>query len=203
LILKGKTVKEKTILGFLSFGVFGLISLPFLSPAFVQSTLISGLTTRLFNPGFSVGFGESIIIGLMLLSGLFLYFWLTDRKSNIFNYWVTTLLIIFSFSHFHIAWLLWIAPFIVILVVKRPSLALPLFLLSTIALAIPLLYQDRSMTISLFRVYSLWFDLLPTPFVAIQRFFDPYNLQSILHSLLAGGSIVVSYLIFRKDVVER
>ena len=189
-------------MGALPLLVFAAISMPFLSPPFFKSTLVSGLTTRIFNPGFNVGFGESIIVGLALYAALFFYAWLIDKKPIQFNYWILILLIIFSFSHFHVAWLLWIAPFVVMLAVKKPSLSWPLFLLGIVALSIPLFYQDRSMTISLYRVYSTWFDLLPTPFTAIQKFFDPYNLQSILHSLFVGGALTVSYLIFKKGKSE-
>lgn len=199
LALLGKTVKEKIILAAVPFIVFGLISLPFISAPFMQSTLISGLTTRMFNPGFNVGFGESIIVGLALLSALFFYAALIDKKPSMFNYWIVTLFIIFSFSHFHIAWLLWIAPFTVILAVKKEGISWALFLLSIAAVAIPLLYQDRSMSISLYRIYSTWFDLLPTPFTVIQRFFDPYNLQSIVHSLFAGGAGIITYKIMHRE----
>ncbi|EKE12923.1 MAG: hypothetical protein ACD_13C00119G0004 [uncultured bacterium] len=199
LILTGKSFKERLSLGIIPFAVFGLISLPFLSPTFFESTLISGLTTRMFNPGFNVGFGESIIVGLMLLSSLFFYAWFKDKRPNMFNYWFTVLLIIFSFSHFHVAWLLWIAPFVVILAIEKEKFSLPLLMLAVASILIPLLYQDRSMSISLYRIYSTWFDLLPTPFTAIQRFFDPYSLQSILHSLLAGGSLIVALELFKKE----
>ncbi len=201
LFVSGKSLKEKLKLVAIPFGVFGAISLPFLSPAFLESTLISGLTTRLFNPGINVGFGESIVVGLMLLSGLFFYSLLVDKKPNMFNYFLTTLLIIFAFSHFHVAWLLWLAPFAIILAVKVQKLSGIIFMLSIAAILIPIFYQDRSMSISLFRIYSTWFDLLPTPFVAIQKFFDPFSLQSILHSLFAGGSGILVYEIFRKENV--
>jgi Gpi18-like mannosyltransferase len=130
LIFSGKNIKEKVLLGIIPLGIFGAVCLPFFSSAFFQSTLISGLTTRMVTPGFSVGFGEAIIVGLMLLSGLFFYIWLKDKKPNMFSYWLAVLLIIFSFSHFHIAWLLWAAPFVVILAVEKPFLAKPLFLIS-------------------------------------------------------------------------
>lgn len=173
--------------------------IPFWSGAFVQSALVSGLTTRIFNPGFSVGFGESIIIGLFILSALFFYTWFFKNKFDLLNYWVTVLLILFSFSHFHISWLLWIAPFIVVLVVRNKKLVTPAFLLSLLAITIPLFYEDRSMTVSLFRVYSTWFDLLPTPFSVMEKVFDPYNLQSIAHSLFAGGSAVLSIKLLCED----
>ena len=199
LFLKGKDLKEKISVCLIPIFILGIVVAPFWSSAFVQSALVSGLTTRIFSPGFTIGFGESIIVGLFLLSALFFYGWLFDKEVDLFNYWVMFLLLIFSFSHFHIVWLLWVAPFIVILAVKKPSLSLPLFLWASLAMAIPLFYQDRSMTISLFRVYTTWYDLLPTPFVVLQKFFDPYNFQSIVHSTLAGGTLVMAYKIFKKE----
>lgn len=199
LFLKGKNLKEKLVVSFIPVLILVIVILPFWSPAFVQSAFISGLTTRIFNPGFSIGFSESIIIGLFLLSGLFFYGWLFDKKINLFNYWIIFLFLIFSFSHFHIAWLLWIAPFLVILAVKIPSLSLPLFLLTTLAMVIPFFYQDRSMTISLFRIYTTWYNLLPTPFTVLQKLYDPYNFMSILHSALAGGALIVGYKIFKEE----
>lgn len=198
LFLKGKNLKEKILVSIIPVFILGAVIIPFWSPAFIQSALISGLTTRIFNPGFSIGFNESIIISLFLLSGLFFYGWLFDKKINLFNYWVVFLFLIFSFSHFHIAWLLWIAPFLVILAVKMPSLSLPLFLLTTLAMVIPFFYQDRSMTISLFRIYTTWYDLLPTPFTVLQKIYDPYNFMSVLHSTLAGGALVVGYKILKE-----
>lgn len=66
-------------------------------------------------------------------------------------------------------------------------------------MVIPFLYQDRSMSISLFRIYSTWFDILPTPFSVLSKFYDPYNLMSVLHSVLAGGTLVVGYKILSEE----
>lgn len=174
-----------------------LVSLPYMSGAFIHSALISGLTTRIFNPGITVGFGEYGILGLVGVTMLFFYGWLFDENINLFNYLIALFLIIFSFSHFNIQWLAWIGPFVVILAVKKPKLSLALFVLALFAISIPFLYEDRSMSVGLIRVYSNLFDVLPTPFVALQKFYDPYNLQSILHSMFAGGSLVVVYRLFK------
>lgn len=198
LILKAKSVKEKVLVAAIPILILIAIVFPFWSQAFIQSAFLSGLTTRIFNPGFSIGFNESMVVSLFAMSLLFFYGWIIDKKLDPFNYWVIFLLSIFSFSHFHIAWLLWISPFIVILAVKKPILSLPLFLLAVLALMIPMLYQDRSMTISLFRIYSTWYDLLPTPFSVLEKFYDPYNLQSILHSILAGGSMILGFKLLGK-----
>jgi len=58
------------------------------------------------------------------------------------------------------------------------------------------------MTISLFRIYSTWFDNLPTPFSVITKFYDTDNLRSVVHSFLAGGSLVMMFKVFKQDFVE-
>ncbi len=199
LIVKGKNTKEKILAALIPISIFVATLLPFWSTNFVNSALLSGLSTRIFSPNFVIGFGESMIVGLMLLSIMFGYAWINEKSINLFNYFVVLLLTLFSFSHFHISWLLWIAPFLVILVIERPKLALPVFLWSTLAISIPFLYNDRSMTISLFRIYTSWFDLLPIPFTIVQKFYDPFGIQSMIHSLLAGISVVLSYNIFKPN----
>ena len=101
--MKAKTTKEKILSVLIPVLILLIIILPFWSPAFVQSALISGLSTRIFSPGFLIGFGESIMVGLFLLSSLFFVGWLFGKKIKLFNYFVIMLLIIFSFSHFHIS----------------------------------------------------------------------------------------------------
>lgn len=192
LFLAGRNLKEKIILVAAPILTFGLIAFPFISAAFFQSALVSGLTTGIFTSDFAT----------LALSLLFFYALLIDRKIKLFNYWVCLFLIIFSFALFHIQWLLWIAPFLIILSVKKPGLSRLIFALGILAFAIPLLYQDRSMSISLFRVYSTWFDMLPTPFTFIQKIYDPLNLQAVIHSALAGGSMIMTYKMFKENEIK-
>ncbi|WKZ26010.1 MAG: hypothetical protein QY322_01725 [bacterium] len=202
LFLKAKSTKTRILTVIVPLSIFVVSIIPFWSKAFVNSALLSGLSTRIFTPNFVIGFGESIIVGLLLITALFFYCWLNDTKIKLFHYFVAILLILFSFSHFHISWLLWIAPFLVILAVKRKELAIPIFIWSVLAISIPLFYSDRSMTLSLFRIYSTWFDLLPTPFTFIQKIYDPYGLQSLIHSALAGLSVILSYNLFKKSKLK-
>jgi hypothetical protein len=199
LFLKAGSLKEKLLVIVAPAVTLGIVTSPFLSSAFIQSAAISGLTTRILNPGFSIGFGEFNIVGLTGLVALFFYGFLIDKKINLLNYWIAVFLLIFSFSHFNVQWLAWVAPFLVILSVQKPKLAVTVFLLSVTAFLIPPLYEDRSMSFGLLRVYSTLFDLLPTPFIAIRNFYDPYNLQSIFHSILAGGSAVMVLKMFKEE----
>ncbi len=188
LFLKAKGMQEKISVILAPIFILGLMTAPFWSQAFVQSALISGWTTRVANPVFTI-----------LAAVLFFYAWIIEKKIKLFDYWFILLLLIFSFTHFHVSWLLWVAPFIVVLVCKKPALSVFFFVLAVITFIIPMLYDDKSMTISLFRIYSTWFDLLPTPFVVLQRFYDPVKLQTIAQSTLAGGSLVLAYKLLGKD----
>lgn len=198
LILEGKDMKEKLTLLGLPALVFGLIIVPFLSKEFIDSAVISGLSTRLFYPGFPIGFSETIIVGVAAVTALFFWAYLKKQKVALLKYWICLFLIIFSFAHFHIAWLTWISPFLVILLVRRQILKWLATFITTLSFAIPFLYEDRFMNISLFRVYSTLYDVLPAPFSLIERFYDPYSLQSILHSALAGANLILIYLVFKK-----
>jgi hypothetical protein len=199
LALTGKNTKDKILVAIIPVLIFVGAILPFWSMGFIQSTLVSGLTTRILYPNFGIGFNESILVGLMGAVGLFFYAALTEQKINLVNYWLSLFLIILSFAHFHIAWLLWLAPLLVIVAVKKPRLAWTILALSAFAFVIPLLYEDRFMTVGLLRTYSLYFDLLPTPFVIIQKSFDPYSLQSIFHTAFAGGTLVLTYMLIKKE----
>lgn len=188
LFLYGKTLKEKLILSVTPLLIFLAICAPFFSAAFVHSALISGLSTGIFK-------SEFVTLGVSIL-----FFWalIFDKKMNIFNYWVVLFLIIFSFALFHVQWLLWLAPFLVIIAVKKPYLTILIFALALFSFSIPILYQDRFMTLGLLRAYSIYFDLLPTPFVVIQKIYDPANLLAIFHSIFAGGSLVLTYRLFKQ-----
>jgi hypothetical protein len=199
LFVSAKNIKEKMLTIVIPISIFVVSLIPFWSSAFIDSALVSGLSTRIFSPNFLIGFGESMIIGIFLLTILFLYVARYEKKINLLKLFVILLLILFSFSHFHISWLLWIAPFLIILVIKQPKLIWLVFLWSLLAVSIPMFYSDRSMTISLFRIYSTWFDLLPVPFTVVQKFYDPFGVQSIIHSALAGVSVLITYMMFKKE----
>lgn len=189
LFLYGKTMKEKLTLSLVPWLVFGLICLPFFSTNFVNSALVSGLSTGVLKSQ----------LGILGISVLFFYAAGVAKKVDISKYWIALFLIIFSFPLYHIQWLLWIAPFLVILVAQKPKLSWLVFLIAIAACAIPFLYEDRFMTLGLLRVYSLLYDSLPTPFVVLEQVYDPYTLRDAIHAAMAGASGVLIYKLLRKE----
>lgn len=204
LFIAGKKSLYKILSLLLPVVTFLIIIAPFLkSASFRESAFTSGQMSRLTLIGMSLGFGEMIMIGVMALAVFFYWGALEGRikSESLWRYYLAVLLLVFSLLHFHIQWLIWILPFMVIVAVSSRRLSLPVFSLFSIAFLIPLLYNDKAMTVGLFSTISPLYNLLPSPFIALQKVYDPYLVQSILHSILAGGSIVIIWQILKEREV--
>ena len=179
-------------------GVFFLILVPFMGPAMLQSSLVSGLSTRIFQGQISLGFGESLYPAVIGLVVIYLLAYL--KKDIPMENWIVILLLtLFSFTHFHIQWLMWGAPFVLMVWLKNEK-ARPLLLVATLlAFAIPLMYNDKFMGASLFTPISPLFSLVPTPFAMVQKIFDSYVIQGVLHSALAGITVVLGCKLLKDE----
>lgn len=201
LFLIGKDKGQKIQVLLASLVPFLLIIGPFLNTAnFRESVLTSGQMTRLTLVGLNLGFGESLMVSVMALAGFFFWRGLEVRiiKKDLWRYYFVLLLLIFSFMHFHIQWLLWLLPLAVISFVSLRQLSSIVGVLFALAFLIPVFYDDKAMTVGLLSSISPLYNLLPTPFTIIQKIYDPYIAQSILHSIFAGGSLVLVWQIFKK-----
>lgn len=199
LFLKASNIKERILVLVFSFGTFFLTIFPFINSAsFKESALVSGLTTRIISSGISLGFGEILIPAVIFLSLLF--FWAINNKNlDLWRYYLVSFILILISIHFHIHWMLWLMPFFAIMYAlgqKEEKILIVSFLL--IAFAIPLLYQDRSMSVSLLGAISPLYTQLPMPTVIVARIYDPLIIQGILHSILFGLGLLLSWRILRQ-----
>lgn len=192
LLLYSKNIKQMTLMALACLGTLAIIITPFYSVSFQKAAFLSGLTTRILTSGINLGFGESFMIGIFALSTLWFTKLLNDNKSvdQIWKDYLAVGLILFSTIHFHIQWLLWVAPFLIILLTQSRKLIVPSALLTFLAFSIPVLYPDKFMSVSLLSGINSMFNLLPMPYFIISKIHDPYDVQSVLHSILAGGSLV-------------
>jgi hypothetical protein len=167
--------------------------LPLWSPAFFTSAFNSGLTTRIFSTGISLGFGESIMIVILSLTFLFYVSMKKIKKENVWIYYMFSILLILSFIHFHIQWILWVFPFLILAKVLKPSLTVPFYIFSISAFLIVWLYFDKAMTIGILSPINDVLTYSTPPSSIVQKVFDPYVLQGILHSVMAGSAIFIGY----------
>ncbi len=200
LILHTKNLKQGIKLFLATVITLLLIILPFWSQAFLNSAFISGLTTRLAYPSVPIGFGEALMIGVIAMAVLFIMALMEDNLS-LDKLWLSiffALLLLFSTIHYHIAWLLWIIPFLIIFYLTQENkvgkLAWAWF---SLAMLIPLTFDDKFMTVSTLSVISPLYNLLPTPFLILQKIYDPFLVQGLIHSILFGISIVLIFKTFK------
>ncbi len=197
LLTQTSRIRNKLLVLICSFGVFGLAILPFMnSVAFKQSTLASGLTTRIISSGLNIGFGEILMPALVLLSVLF--FWALGKgKLELWRLYLTAFIFTLISIHFHIHWLLWIIPFLTLLYVADEDnhLIVPFLL---IAFCIPLLYTDKFMTVGLLKAISPLYELLPTPSTIVGKVSEVNVILGILHSILFGLGLLLSLKVLKK-----
>jgi len=202
LLIYAENLREKIKAVLVSLGTTLVIIAPFLlSPSFKQETLLSGLTTRMLLPTINLGFGETILVAIMPLALLFFYTLIRNNtiKKEPTYLFLVILLLLFSFIHFHIQWILWIMPFLILTLVKKPQLGkLVLFLLVT-AFLIPIFYNDLSMSVSTLRPISSWFTLVPIPYKIVNFIYDPYIIQSLLHTFFASATLIVTWVLLKED----
>lgn len=193
-------LKQKILFALSSLMTFGLIILPFLnSVAFRESTLTSGLTTRIISGGLDIQFGEALLPAIVGI-GILLFFAYYEKDElrpfeNLTKILLAVLLIIYSTIHIHIQWLLWSLPLLMLVIIQSRSGQMRLvYVLLVIAVSIPLLYQDKYMSVGLFSTISPLYNLVPLPYTLVQKIYSPQALMSVLHSLLLAGVI---YTIFK------
>lgn len=203
LFLMANKWKDKILLVVAALLPFLLIIAPFIrSTGFEDATLDSSLTTRIISNGISIGFGEMIYPGILILGIIYFLAW--QKKVNNFSlpiFSFASILAIFMTIHFHIQWLLWPIPFVVLIISRQAKWAWGFVILMLLGLSIPFLYDDSSMTVSTLSVINPLFESLPTPFKIIQHFYNPLVLQSIIHSLFFGVALVTIYKLFREEEI--
>ncbi len=203
LVIFSKNIKQMLLAALMGVIPLVLIILPFWSDGFQVSAFASGLTTRIFAPVIPISGGESLMLVLLGLGSLLMFGIQFQKKSeveNIWKYFLAILLIVFSFIHFHIQWLLWMMPLLAILIVKEKKFILPSLVLVVSSMMIPLLFNDKFMSVALLGPINLLYGGLPSAFGFFQKFADPLLIQSLLHSLFAGTSLVLVWQIFKEEV---
>lgn len=192
-------VKARVVYAITALVVFIVSIGPFLpSDAFRNATLVSGLTTRIFFNNIHIGFGEYLMVPIILLAGLFYYTLqysqkIDLKKNQIFRVIATcfiVFLIVFGSIHYHIQWLLWILPMMTILLVFYSRLSFLLWTVMLFAVSITWLYPDVSATFGIYSGFSSLFLLIPMPFTIVEKVYDPFVVQSVFHSAVLGGSLI-------------
>lgn len=176
---------------FWSIVLFIAILLPFWNESFIRSSFSSGLTNKFFEYGIDVGLIRRIPYFIIIYMVVFAFIYFKRKKDQWLFYLVTTLMTVVSINY-HIQWLLWFTPFLVILLVNyRKYLVFTILILFT-GFLIPLLLNDRYMSVSLLAPISELFNQVSFPYIFLAKYINPYRTQSILRNVLFILSLLLT-----------
>ncbi|MBU3956785.1 hypothetical protein KKI19_00690 [Patescibacteria group bacterium] len=203
-ILGSKKTRERLMIFILGIIPYVISILPFLnSMAFRQSVLFSGLSQRLFLASIPLGFGENLIIFMTALTFLFFlaFHHFSSERERIIPFFLAIFLLVFSLSHFHPQWIIWILPPLTIILVKKPSLLFPQLVFYFAFLGVVFLFNDRAQLFGLLVPVNPSFLGVPSFFELLRdrKIIDPFLIQSLGHSVLAGAAFWIGWQSLKKN----
>lgn len=185
------------LLGILPFVAF---CLPFIgSSAFRQMVLFTPKSQKMLFMNFAVSGAEGIFPFIILLTIIFLVAFYKTAKLKLVDYFLVIMLLVFSVTHYHPQWFLWITPFLIIKLVDRYFSDWLLILVFFISWFLITLSFDASLNYGLFRVVNP--DLAEarmSVFDMIAKYTDVNMLKSLIRSAFAGSSIFYAYRLFKQ-----
>lgn len=201
----GKDLKEKIKLGIFGLLPYFLTILPFLpSPVFRQVCLFSPQSQKILHMILPVSGAEGIYVFMCLFFFLFLYAgYKKVGNDNIWQYFLVMMLLLFSSTHYHPQWFLWITPFLILELVKNDfkNLFLVLILFSC--------WLFITLTFEASLSYGLFVPIFPklqnaaslSDFLA--RWFDVFQLKSLVRSVFAGTALFYSWFVLKEKNVKK
>lgn len=163
LILSAKTWKQRIWLSALIITPALISVVPYLSsPEFRSQALFAPQIDKSLYAGIPLSGGESIFLTVAALVGLYLFYALRRQELSFsrlangladdFLVFITVaLLLVLSFTHFHIQWFFWVVPFLIILIVRGLSSVQSLAVWAVVlALVLMLFFFEGSLQVQLF-----------------------------------------------------
>lgn len=185
LILDNRPIKQRLV-GLTSVvGGFLLLLLPILTSfTALKSVFLSNLTSGLFKSSFEIGGNQQlpvylVLYFLLLLAGIFGYL----KKVSLEVIIILLLGVLFGLSHFHPQWMLWLMPFLLLIIFKYPVGWKEVVLLLLSYLGIVFLIDDTFVSFSLFKAVNNAFDTLPSIRDIVDKIGLSSQLQNSLHAL--------------------
>jgi len=205
LVTAGWTKRIKiALVGFLVY-LAGII--PYLNtPAFYESTLVSGLSKRVFQLGIDLGLGFKIPLIPVALIVIFLSatFKHSGLSGKLYAYFLSTCMIIVVGTHFHPQWALWAIPFIFLFIVTTKDgqkylwIALSFYILGWLGTFA--LIDDKFLTWGLMSTFDNGVFFLPSIYQIINKITNAQLLQTISHIFMAAsGLYLAAYAIMKND----
>lgn len=173
---------------------FILTIFPFLSSfAFRQVVLFSGQSQKMLFAKIPVSGAEGISLFVFLFVTFCVWLAYFGKSSDFWQYYLLMMLLLFSLTHYHPQWFLWITPLLLIELVKNNFKHLWLGVGVLICWGLITFLFEPSLNIGLFLPFKSSFSFSEL----LAKFYDPFQFKSIIRSIFAGISLGMTYLLFK------
>lgn len=166
-----------------------LTILPFLSSkAFRAMVLFSPKSQKMLFMGWPVSGAEVVYPFILFLVLIYLFAYYSKKKISLSVYFLSLLALIFSVTHYHPQWFLWITPFLIWeLIENKFKNILLTFILFGCWLVITLLFEP-SLSFGLFNPIWPQLEKIQSLAVILARYTDVFQFKSLVRSLFAATS---------------
>jgi len=173
---------------------------PFLgSAAFRSMVLLNPKSQKMLFMIWKMSGAEGIYPFILILSLLYFISWYSRKKVSLKYFFLGALLLLFSTTHYHPQWFLWVTPFLVLGLVGNNFKHLLIVLILFFSWVTITLFFEPSLSIGLFN--PIWPQLENAVGFSefLSKWIDVYQIKSVIRSVFAGASI---YLVFSKFRLE-
>ena len=185
----------------IGFAPFVLTIVPFLgSTAFRQMVLFSPKSQKMLFMTWPVSGAEGVYPFIFILCLVYLLAFYRKGTKVLAYYFLAILLLIYSVTHYHPQWFLWVTPlFVIDLVRSKFANLLPLIVLFGCWLTLTLLFEPSLS-------YGMFYPLLPdlkhasglTEILALYT--DVFKLKSLVRSIFAASALFYAFDTFTRKI---
>lgn len=197
ILILGQTFKEKMKLAFLGVAPYFLSIAPFLgSIAFRQVVLFSSQSQKMLFMILPLSGAEGIFVfAFFYFLICFAAAYFKRDRENFWFYPLMILLLFFSVTHYHPQWFLWLTPFLILELVTNNFAHKWLQLTLLSCFLVLAFFFEPSLHLGLFVPLNPSLANLSGGLEeVVSRFYDPFQLKSLVRSLFAAAAVFLIYL---------
>ena len=199
----GKTFFERFKLVVIGFLPFFLSILPFInSSAFRSMVLFSPKSQKMLFMGWNLSGAEVVYPFILFLMFFYFLAWFYPKRWSISNYFIAILLLIFSVTHYHPQWFLWVTPFLIYDLVKNKFKNLVLVLTLFVCWLIITLLFEPSLSLSLFNPIFPELNKAVGLSEILSKYTDVFQFKSLIRSVFAATSLFYIFRLFKSPLKD-
>jgi len=188
---------------FTGFMPFILFMLPFVGSSAFRGMVFSPKSQKMLFMGWNIT-GAQVIYPFMLgLIIIYLIAYYSGKRYKLENYIYSILLLIFSVTHYHPQWFLWITPFVIIYLIENKYKFWEISLFFVLSWVVLTMFFEPSLSYGMF--YPLNRNLQNAVGLSeiVGKYTDVNQLSSLIRSIFAGCAIFLASRFYQNYQDER